>query len=352
MLKGVNFGFRPGVGTSESIAMIKHIIDISNSRKSPLFAAILDVEAAYDKVPKSAIYAGLKRLHVPQHIVNLLDNMESTRRLQVDTPFGLTKEFRPVLGLAQGSLLSPLLWNIFYNPLLLLLQQNTQGFKPNENDDLRIASVAYADDLIPIATTVEELQMQLDIIHDFLRMYNMKMNVNKTHILTNLAQTHGLHPVRNEITLGGVPIPSVKQKHELSRILGVFLSMDGDATTTVDHAISTLKNQINLLSRKHLPSQVAINIINSVLISKILYRLQVTTVTDTKYKAIDTLLRVLTRRKAGLPKNTPNEILYDKTFGLHLQEFRHVHQAQLITNTTAMSRSENIIGEFLKQALK
>jgi ribonuclease HI len=349
LLKGVNFGFRAGAGTTEAICMIKHLIDLANARKVPIYAAILDVEAAYDKVPHDAIYAGLSRIHAPPHLIDLLKNMEATRVLQVDTPFGLTRQFRPILGLAQGSLLAPLLWNIFYDPLLLILQKQTVGFKINNTSPLTITAVAYADDLHPFAASIEELQKQLNLINDFLAMHRMKMNVGKTHVLTNLPSDHQLHPAVGQITLGGVPIPSIKPNHDLSRILGVHLSMDGKSEKTVNHAISSLKNKVAQINMKHIPSQVGINIINSVLMSKLLFRLQVSTLLQKQIDDIDITLRKLTKRKAGLPLNTPNDILYDPAFGLNLQEFKDLHASQLITNTIAMQRSETIMGDFLGQ---
>ena len=163
--------------------MIKHIIDIHNIKKdSPLFIAILDVEAAYDKVPHEAIHDGLRRLHAPEKLISILKSMNKSRSLQIDTPFGLSEAFFPILGLAQGSILAPLLWNIFYEPLMLLLQKHTVGIKPNieSPEESRISSVAYADDLHPIANTIADMQTQLDFIHDFLKYHNMNINVTPT----------------------------------------------------------------------------------------------------------------------------------------------------------------------------
>jgi hypothetical protein len=89
LLKGNNFGFREGVGTAEIITMIKHTIDISNLKDSPLFIALLDVEAAYDSIPHEAIYDGLTRLKAPARFINVLKGLEKHRTLKIDTPFGL-----------------------------------------------------------------------------------------------------------------------------------------------------------------------------------------------------------------------------------------------------------------------
>jgi hypothetical protein len=95
------------VGTAEVIALIKHTIDISNLRDSPLFIALLDVEAAYDSIPHEAIYEGLTSLKAPERFIDILKGLEKHRELKIDTPFGLTEPFTALLGLAQGSILAP-----------------------------------------------------------------------------------------------------------------------------------------------------------------------------------------------------------------------------------------------------
>ena len=344
MLKGVNFGFSPGVGTTESIAMIKHIIDISNIRGSTLHAAILDVQAAYDTVPHSAVYESLKKMKAPIELINLLSNLDSNRSLQIDTPFGLTKPFHPILGLAQGSILSPLLWNIFYNPLLCLLQKKTVGIKVLES---RITAIAYADDIHPVASTNADLQLQLNIIHDFLLVHGMSMNVAKTHILSNEAQSSENYPA--DLSMGTTQITSYKGRSEISRILGVYISMDGSSKETIKQAIETLDSQITRLNIKFMPSRVAINIINSVILPKLAFRLQVANIPITTLRKIDAKLRKLTKKKCSLPLNTPNDFLYDKSYGFSLNSIESILPSQLISNTMAMLRSHGNIGSFLHE---
>jgi len=344
MLKGVNFGFSPGVGTTESIAMIKHIIDISNIRGSTLHAAILDVQAAYDTVPHSAVYESLKKMKAPIELINLLSNLDSNRSLQIDTPFGLTKPFHPILGLAQGSILSPLLWNIFYNPLLCLLQKKTVGIKVLES---RITAIAYADDIHPVASTNADLQLQLNIIHDFLLVHGMSMNVAKTHILSNEAQSSENYPA--DLSMGTTQITSYKGRSEISRILGVYISMDGSSKETIKQAIETLDSQITRLNIKFMPSRVATNIINSVILPKLAFRLQVANIPITTLRKIDAKLRKLTKKKCSLPLNTPNDFLYDKSYGFSLNSIESILPSQLISNTMAMLRSHGNIGSFLHE---
>jgi hypothetical protein len=168
-----------------------------------------------------------------------------------------------------------------------------------------------------LSSTREDLQLQLDITYSFLSHHGMRMNVIKTHILTYLRETSPDFPLgQNKLTLGGEHIESVKPRPETSRILGFFCSMDGSAKRTLDHAMITYESQLNRMNFKMVPSKATTNIINSVIFSKLAYRLQVTAIPNYRIDKINIAARKLIKRKANLPRSTPTELIYDKSFGI------------------------------------
>jgi hypothetical protein len=203
------------------------------------------------------------------------------------------------------------------------------------------------DDIHPVATSSIDLQKQLHIIHDFLLVHGMKMNVTKTHILSNKAQSDEEYPA--ELSMGETKITSYKSKNEISRVLGAYISMDGSSKETIKHANETLDSQITRLNMKYMPSRVATSIINSVILPKLAFRLQVANVPNTILRKIDAKLRKLTKRKCTLPMSTPNDFLYDKNYGFGLNSIEILQPAQLISNTMSMLRSHGTMGEFLHE---
>ena len=60
----------------------------------------------------------IKRLNLGQNFANLIKNILTNRTNQVNTAYGPTDKYIISSGLDQGDALLPLLWRIFYNPLL------------------------------------------------------------------------------------------------------------------------------------------------------------------------------------------------------------------------------------------
>ena len=131
----------------------------------------------------------------------------------MNTIHGDTNTFTPEIGLPQGGKLSPLLWNLFYHPLLKLLDRHTTGFKLRGMTS-KVTAIAYADDLTPIATSPEDFQLQLEIIYSFLKYHGMKMNPSKSHILTNIKSSAPEFPVNKTFKLGDQYIQSIKDPNE------------------------------------------------------------------------------------------------------------------------------------------
>ena len=78
-------------------------------------------------------------------------------------------------GLLEGSPLSPLLYIIFINELLVLLESSGLGFTLGS---IWLGVMLFADDLILIGRTPEELQQMLDLLHAHSRLARYKINAD------------------------------------------------------------------------------------------------------------------------------------------------------------------------------
>ena len=71
--------------------------------------AFIDLEKAFDQVPRKVIWWVLRKLGVEEWIVRLVQGMYANARSRVHVGEGYSEEFEVKVGVHQGSVLSPLL---------------------------------------------------------------------------------------------------------------------------------------------------------------------------------------------------------------------------------------------------
>src|SRR3989337_4345640 len=95
---------------------------------------------AYDRVNTHMLKAALKRIHIPGDLIRYICNMFTNRKNKVFTAYGDSPEYEMLTGIDQGETISPLLWRIYYNPLLCRIKDTQKGYtqehkwRPNKND--------------------------------------------------------------------------------------------------------------------------------------------------------------------------------------------------------------------------
>ena len=110
----------------------------------------MDLEKAFDRVPREVISWALSKLGVEEWLVSAVMSMYTGAKTVVRTVCGNSKGFEVKLGMQQGSSLCPLLFMIVMEAI---------------SREFRIAlpwELLYADDLAVIAKTEEELTKRLN----------------------------------------------------------------------------------------------------------------------------------------------------------------------------------------------
>ena len=120
---------------------------------------IIDLKKAYDSVPRDLLINKLLQFNIPCNIIKTINNMPRKFKLIYEG-----EKINTQRGLVQGSVLSPLLFNLFINDLMIALMIN------------RIEARAYADDIVCIWETIEQVHLSIQIIKEWIQ--NNEMNIN------------------------------------------------------------------------------------------------------------------------------------------------------------------------------
>ena len=179
----MQFGFMPGKGTTDAIFIVRQLQEKYLAKKKDLYFAFVDLEKAFDRVPREVVKWALRKLYVDEWLVQAVMTLYEDAKTSVRFGGEASESFDVKVGLHQGSVLSPLLFVIVMNAT----SSGVASGLPYE--------ILYADDLALIAESEAELQEKLKSWDEGLTSKGLRVNVNKTKVMRS-EKCEGVAPVK------------------------------------------------------------------------------------------------------------------------------------------------------------
>ena len=148
-IDNMQFGFMPGRGTTDAIFILRQLQEKYLAKNKKLFFAFVDLEKAFNRVPRRVIWWAMRKLGIDEWIVRFVQTMYHNTKSRVRVNNTFTDEFGVKVGVHQGSVLSPLLF-------IIVLKALSREFRTGTPWEL-----LYADDLVIVAETEEDLRRKL-----------------------------------------------------------------------------------------------------------------------------------------------------------------------------------------------
>ena len=111
-------------------------------------------------------------------ILQLIEAIYKSTKCAVKYDDKLTQFFDFTKGVRQGRPLSPLLFNLYVNGLIELIESSSK--LSISLMDVNINSLMYADDLVVLAHTEKDLQQKMDLVDKFCKTWKLEKNTKKT----------------------------------------------------------------------------------------------------------------------------------------------------------------------------
>jgi hypothetical protein len=105
------FGFMPGRSTTEAIFFLRQLMERYRTQKD-LHMVFIDLEKAYDKIPRIVMWWALEKHKVPTKYISLIKDMYTNVVTSVRAGDSETDTFPITIGLHQGSALSPYIFDL------------------------------------------------------------------------------------------------------------------------------------------------------------------------------------------------------------------------------------------------
>ena len=116
------FGFVPGRSSTDAIFVVRQLQEEYLAGNKRLYMAFVDLEKAFDRVPRKVIWWALRKRGVDEWIVRLVQGMYSNAWNRVRVGVGYSEEFEVKVDVHQGSVLSPLLY-------IIVLEASSREFR-------------------------------------------------------------------------------------------------------------------------------------------------------------------------------------------------------------------------------
>ena len=188
ILHKAQIGFKKGCRTTDHIFVLQSIVHkyinkfkSSGAGKKYLYTAFVDFSKAYDTVWREALYYKLITNEISGNFLDVIMSIYKNYRLQIKLPEGLTEPIETNVGLKQGCVLSPLLFNFYINDLPAVF--SNQECDPITIYNENLNCLMYADDLVLLSTTAEGLQNCLNKLGDYCQKWKLRVNIDKTKIV-------------------------------------------------------------------------------------------------------------------------------------------------------------------------
>ncbi len=173
------FGFKSNSSCSHAIFVVTQLANFTKKQGKRLYTCAVDASKAFDKVCRPILWLKLiKLLHnsIALAVIHYYD--ESYMLVQLDDKF--SNLFRTTNGVRQGGVMSPKLFAIYVDDLIRDLEASGLGVKVG---NMRICAAMYADDLLLMSETKENVNDLLKIAESYGISHGMRFNPDKTELL-------------------------------------------------------------------------------------------------------------------------------------------------------------------------
>ena len=316
LLSNLNYAASKNSSTHTPIQILHNTIEHYISHNKEAWILFQDMSKAFDKINIKCLQEACQRIGIPNTCINLITELHTSRLARIITAYGLTSPVHIKSGIEQGETYSPLLWKIYYDPILTFISQKYKDHflkisstSPldtisNSNPTLTtIPPLAYMDDTVWHSEHPETLQKIINDASSLYKINNIEVNPSKSDLLfipsKNFKTSNYILSFDNQTI-----IP--RKSTDIIRYLGIYYDGRGSTKPTLEMIHSKIENFLLLIrSKRLLPSQIS-SLFNLILQPSLEYLLQIIPIQKNIQNKLSRLFSIQTKKMLSLAKNTNN----------------------------------------------
>ena len=285
-------GFRPGRSTTEQIFSLRILCDRYLQHQQDLFHVFVDFKKAFDRVWHAALWSTMKLYNINANLIKVIESLCSKATSAVYYNGSVREWFRTTVGVRQGCLLSPTLFNIFLERIMTDALENHEGSV--SIGGRTITNLRFADDIDALAGKEDELVKLINHLDTTSTKYGMEISAEKTKLMTNNTKVISL-----DVRIGGQKLETVQS----FKYLGSVVTDEGskqEIMSRIAQTIGALTKLKTIWKDKNITLGSKIRLMRSLVISIFLYACETWTLTAELEKKIQTTEMRCFRRLLGI----------------------------------------------------
>ena len=175
--------FRHGRSTTEQIFNLRILCEKHLQHQRNIYHVFIDFKKAFDRVCHEALWATMKKFNISGKLIETIQSLYENAMSAVLVQGATGEWFHTSVGVRQGCLLSPTLFNIFLEDIMTLALGNNNG--TISIGGRQITNLRFADDIDAITGEEDELTTLVHNLDTAATKFGMEISAEKTKIMTN-----------------------------------------------------------------------------------------------------------------------------------------------------------------------
>ena len=257
-------GFRPGRATTDQIFTLRQIAEKYLEKDRSLYCCYIDFQKAFDSVWQRGLWKAVEFFGYPSKLIRLLQALYNQSQSAVRVNGELTEWFKTAIGVRHGCVISPQLFNILLEPVMLMALDDARIGACIQGE--QINNLRFADDIVLIAETPEELQTLVNRVYESSSDYGLKINIAKTEV-----QVISKGKCELSITINNSRLKQVEDFVYLGGTIADNGSSTNDIKTRIRKAGAAFQRLNSIWTSKNINNHTKMQLYQTLILSILLY---------------------------------------------------------------------------------
>ena len=264
-------GFRAGRSTTEQIFNLRLLCEKYQKHQQDLYHVFVDFKKAFDWVWHAALWATMKLYNINGSLIEVIEELYNKASSAVYLNHSIGDWFRTTVGVRQGCLLSPTLFNIFLERIMTEALEDHKGSVSIGGKT--ITNLRFADDIDGLAGSEEELASLVECLDTTSAAFGMKISAEKTKLMMKSS-----NKISKDIKVSGEKLETVTS----FKYLGAIVSNQGskpEVLSRIAQKAAAMTKLAPIWKDKNILLSSKIRLMHSLVISIFLYACESWTLT-------------------------------------------------------------------------